>query len=146
MNNTNYIYFELNGIFYRTDGVIVEGLDGSTWNRTNSLRVVLAARDAFNITRSNPRVEAIVKAMIGKIQELRERAKANAVCGPTIKQCADEMEETFDTAVPELLLRCMERHAEGGQCEFREGHKGEHLAGMIMWASKQGNSKENADQ
>ncbi len=44
---TEYIYFELNGIQYRTDGVIVEGKDGSTWNRTNSLRVVLAARDVF---------------------------------------------------------------------------------------------------
>jgi hypothetical protein len=39
-----YIYFELNGIQYRTDGVAVEGKDGSTWNRTHSLPVVLAAK------------------------------------------------------------------------------------------------------
>ena len=44
---TEYIYFELNGIQYRTDGVVVEGKDGATWNRTHSLPVVLAAKRHF---------------------------------------------------------------------------------------------------
>ncbi len=38
--------------------------------------------------------------------------------------------------VPMDILRCQESHAEGGQCELREGHIGKHLAGMIMWAAK----------
>jgi hypothetical protein len=48
MRKDQYVYFELNGIRYRTNGLIVEGLDGSTWNRTGSLPVVIAARKAFN--------------------------------------------------------------------------------------------------
>jgi hypothetical protein len=45
--NPGYVYFEMNGIQYRTDGVTVEGKDGSSWNRTGSLPVVLAARAEF---------------------------------------------------------------------------------------------------
>jgi hypothetical protein len=59
MDNAEYVYFELNGVSYRTNGVIVEGLDGSTWNRTNSLRVVLAARDAFKAIPSKPLTDGV---------------------------------------------------------------------------------------
>jgi len=44
MTDANYIYFELKGFQYRTNGVIVEGKDGSTWNVTNSLPIFLHAR------------------------------------------------------------------------------------------------------
>ena len=33
----------------------------------------------------------------------------------------------------ERARRCQASNHEGGQCELREGHKGQHLAGMIMW-------------
>ena len=39
-----FIHFTLNGIQYRTNGKIVEGKDGETWNATGSLAVVLHAR------------------------------------------------------------------------------------------------------
>ena len=49
-----YIYFEFEGAKYRTNGSKVERLDGSTWNVTGSLRVVLAARNASKDFRINP--------------------------------------------------------------------------------------------
>ena len=44
------IYFTYDGREYRTnaDGSIVEGKDGSKWNRTASLPIVLAARKTAN--------------------------------------------------------------------------------------------------
>jgi hypothetical protein len=33
------------------------------------------------------------------------------------------------------IPRCMERSEECGQCELREGHEGQHLAGYLMWSS-----------
>jgi hypothetical protein len=45
-----HVYFELNGMKYRTvDGIMVEGKDGLSWNRTGSLPVVLAAKRFFYI-------------------------------------------------------------------------------------------------
>jgi hypothetical protein len=41
------VHFSFNGFQYRTDGTHVEGRDGSTWNRTGSIPVVLAAREVF---------------------------------------------------------------------------------------------------
>jgi hypothetical protein len=68
-HNPEYIYFEMNGRQYRTDGSTVEGKDGSTWNRTGSLPVVLKARDLWKsagrnpaellIMGANPRVEVV---------------------------------------------------------------------------------------
>jgi hypothetical protein len=52
--NPDYVYFEMNGREYRTDGRIVEGKDGQTWNRTGSLPVVLKAREVWNTARQNP--------------------------------------------------------------------------------------------
>lgn len=46
-NETKYVYFQMNGFEYRTNGVIVEGKDGKTWNKTSSLSVVLAGRDMY---------------------------------------------------------------------------------------------------
>ena len=43
--------FEFLGFTYRTnsDASIVEGLDGKTWNRTSSLRVILEARRVLGL-------------------------------------------------------------------------------------------------
>jgi hypothetical protein len=43
-----YAVFSFNGFVYRTNGVTVQGKDGSKWNTTHSLNVVLAAREVWN--------------------------------------------------------------------------------------------------
>src|SRR5882672_328335 len=57
-NPSTYVYFTLNGRQYRTDGQIVEGKDGQTWNRTGSLPVVLAARKEWAARAGNPKAFA----------------------------------------------------------------------------------------
>jgi hypothetical protein len=44
MTNSIVFYFEYLGAKYRKVGMIVERLDGSTWNKTGSLRVILEAK------------------------------------------------------------------------------------------------------
>jgi len=41
------LYFELNGFQYRTDGNTVEAKDGSKWNKTGSVSLVIYARELF---------------------------------------------------------------------------------------------------
>ena len=43
-----YVVFSMNGFLYRTNGAIVQRKDGSKWNTTHSLNVVIAARDVWN--------------------------------------------------------------------------------------------------
>jgi hypothetical protein len=47
--DTKYVYFQVNGFEYRTDGKSVQGKDGNSWNTTYSLAIVLAAREAFKV-------------------------------------------------------------------------------------------------
>lgn len=46
-----WVVFSFNSFLYRTNGAIVQGKDGSKWNTTHSLNVVLAAREVFNAKR-----------------------------------------------------------------------------------------------
>ena len=39
-----YVHFQINGREYRTDGKIIEGKDGNSWNQTGSLPVWLAKK------------------------------------------------------------------------------------------------------
>ena len=45
--DVKYVYFQVNGFDYRTDGQTVQGKDGNTWNTTYSLAIILVARKAF---------------------------------------------------------------------------------------------------
>lgn len=49
--NVRYVYFEVNGFQYRTDGQTVQGNDGNTqfpsWHTTGSLPIVLKAREVY---------------------------------------------------------------------------------------------------
>lgn len=64
--NPDYVYFTMNGRQYRTDGQIVEGKDGQTWNRTGSLPVVLAARKEWAARSGNPKAFAGWSRFTGK--------------------------------------------------------------------------------
>ena len=43
-----WIEFSFNGFLYRTNGAMVQGKDGSTWNTTYSIPLVLAGREVWN--------------------------------------------------------------------------------------------------
>ncbi len=43
-----WIEFSFNGFLYRTNGAMVQGKDGNTWNTTHSIPVVLAGREVWN--------------------------------------------------------------------------------------------------
>ena len=47
MITKEYVYFTLNGFTYRTNGEDVEAAGGNRWNKTNSLPIILHARDIF---------------------------------------------------------------------------------------------------
>ena len=47
MITKEYVYFTLNGFTYRTNGEDVEAAGGTRWNKTNSLPIILHARDIF---------------------------------------------------------------------------------------------------
>jgi hypothetical protein len=57
---------------------------------------------------------------------------------PTIEWIHDIHGEIEPAPVPRVQeRRCQATHPEVGQCELRKGHDGSHLAGYLMWTSRE---------
>lgn len=101
-----YVYFELNGVKYRTpDGLSVEGKDGLTWNRTGSLPVVLAAKRFFYIAQCSNEQKQLEQAVDEASKALQSFPKSTGGLTPDSVKSTPEFitaKVTYQRAFAEL--------------------------------------------